>query len=310
MYSAQVDQNVNNRRFEIQNRDAGNLGAVTIEEALVGQAALEKIPYEDLWQNLDHVTSTDTNYAGRRVGRADFTYDPATKAWTLGADMPFAAGSVSTAVIRGRIFVAGGIVGSRTTDQVARYNPATNTWKVLAPMPFGRNHAASGTDGKKFYVFGGRGPGSGDANYVANGFDTVQVYNPVTGKWKLRAPLPQARGGPPARLADPLPEGGVVDGRSLAAQADFVIAHPVDGILAIEAKGHQRYATSITVHNGETLPHSATLVEMSKKPGSVAARVGCMVNSVPSGSTPVKTACLETESVPTPRPFSAWTSTS
>jgi hypothetical protein len=38
--------------------------------------------------------------------------------------------------------------------------------------------------------------------------------------------------------------------------------------LAIEAKDHQRYATSITVHNGETLPHSATLVEMSKKPGS------------------------------------------
>lgn len=38
--------------------------------------------------------------------------------------------------------------------------------------------------------------------------------------------------------------------------------------LAIEAKGHQRYATSITVHSGETLPHSATLVEMSKKPGS------------------------------------------
>jgi hypothetical protein len=31
MYSAQVDQNVNSRRFEILNRDAGNLGAVTID---------------------------------------------------------------------------------------------------------------------------------------------------------------------------------------------------------------------------------------------------------------------------------------
>ena len=122
-------------------------------------------------------------------------YDPATKTWTPGADMPFAAGSVSTALIRGKIYVAGGIVGSRTTDQVARYNPETNKWKMLAPMPFGRNHAASGTDGKKFYVFGGRGPGSGDANFVANGFDTVQQYNPATNKWKLRSPLPQARGG-------------------------------------------------------------------------------------------------------------------
>jgi hypothetical protein len=34
--------------------------------------------------------------------------------------------------------------------------------------------------------------------------------------------------------------------------------------LAIEAKDYQRYETTITVHTGETLPHNATLVEMSK----------------------------------------------
>jgi PEGA domain len=35
--------------------------------------------------------------------------------------------------------------------------------------------------------------------------------------------------------------------------------------LAIEAKDYQRYEASITVRNGETLPHNATLAEMSKK---------------------------------------------
>jgi hypothetical protein len=35
--------------------------------------------------------------------------------------------------------------------------------------------------------------------------------------------------------------------------------------LAIEAKDYQRYETSITIRNGETLQHSATLVEMPKK---------------------------------------------
>jgi hypothetical protein len=35
--------------------------------------------------------------------------------------------------------------------------------------------------------------------------------------------------------------------------------------IAIEAKDYQRYEASITVRNGETLPHTATLVEMSKK---------------------------------------------
>jgi hypothetical protein len=39
--------------------------------------------------------------------------------------------------------------------------------------------------------------------------------------------------------------------------------------LAIEAKDYQRYETSITVRNGETLPHTATLVEMSKKTATV-----------------------------------------
>ncbi len=36
--------------------------------------------------------------------------------------------------------------------------------------------------------------------------------------------------------------------------------------LAIEAKDFQRYETSITVRNGETLQHAATLTEMSKRP--------------------------------------------
>ncbi|HEU4728341.1 MAG TPA: PEGA domain-containing protein [Kofleriaceae bacterium] len=34
--------------------------------------------------------------------------------------------------------------------------------------------------------------------------------------------------------------------------------------LAIEAPGFQRYETTITVHTGDTVPHSATLVEMSR----------------------------------------------
>jgi hypothetical protein len=39
--------------------------------------------------------------------------------------------------------------------------------------------------------------------------------------------------------------------------------------LAIEAKDYQRYETSITMHDGETVPHSATLQELPKKtPGN------------------------------------------
>jgi N-acetylneuraminic acid mutarotase len=138
---------------------------------------------------------------GNAAGKVQI-YNPATNNWSLGADMPFAAGSSASAVIGGSIYVAGGIVGTSTTTAAAKYNPATNTWTSIAPMKQARNHAAAATDGAKLYVFGGRGPGSGDSNTVANGFDTVQIYDPATNTWvssldagSTLAPLPQARGG-------------------------------------------------------------------------------------------------------------------
>ncbi len=133
-------------------------------------------------------------------------YDPSTNGWSLGAPMPFAAGSCCVALaLNGKIYVAGGITGfvlfgasGATTNGLASYDPVSNQWTMLAPMPVGRNHAAGGTDGQKLYVFGGRDGG----NVVANGFNTVQIYDPLSNTWisstdpgSTLAPLPQARGG-------------------------------------------------------------------------------------------------------------------
>jgi N-acetylneuraminic acid mutarotase len=129
-------------------------------------------------------------------------YDPIANSWTLGADMPFAAGSSASAVIGGKVYVAGGIVGTATTPRVAVFDPATGVWTEGRAMKRGRNHAASATDGRRLYVFGGRGPGSGAGNVVANGFADVQIYDPATDTWVTSfdegsaiPPLPQARGG-------------------------------------------------------------------------------------------------------------------
>jgi N-acetylneuraminic acid mutarotase/glucose/arabinose dehydrogenase len=129
-------------------------------------------------------------------------YDPLTDSWSLGADVPFATGSASSALINGLVYLAGGIIGSSTVNTAAVYDPVADIWSLIAPMPQGRNHTAAGTDGERFYIFGGRGPGSGDNNTVAEGFDDVMIYDPVTDTWESSfdpgsyvPPLPQKRGG-------------------------------------------------------------------------------------------------------------------
>jgi len=136
-------------------------------------------------------------------------YDPATNGWSVGAPAPYAAGSCCSAVINGKIYIAGGLVGvisgsnnGSSTNAAAVYDPVANTWTSLPPIPFtpahGINHAASATDGNKFYIFGGRD----DDHQPAIGYNTVQIYDPASKTWvtsndsgSTLAPLPQARGG-------------------------------------------------------------------------------------------------------------------
>ena len=133
-------------------------------------------------------------------------YDPATDAWSVRASLPFDGGSSATALIDGKIYVAGGVVGTSSSDyagtgstgETAVYDPVTDTWNNLPSMPRSLNHAASATDGQFLYVFGGRGGN----NNTSNGFDSVQIFDPLTNTWRTSdtagsgiAPLPQARGG-------------------------------------------------------------------------------------------------------------------
>ncbi len=127
--------------------------------------------------------------------------DPAIGVWAIGPDLPWTGSAVSTAVIGGKLYAAGGLAGGTTSDLCAVYDPATNAWQPRASLPFhqGRHHAASGTDGQRFYIFGGKGFGSGDSGQAANGFNSVEIYDPQTNAWSLSqllpslAPLPVAR---------------------------------------------------------------------------------------------------------------------
>ena len=114
--------------------------------------------------------------------------------------MPFAAGSSSTAVIGNQVYVAGGIVGSSTTTQAARYTPATDvgSHRSDAPGPQPRRRRVGRLEDVRLRRARARQRGR---QRVANGFDTVQIYDPATDSWESSldpgstlAPLPQARG--------------------------------------------------------------------------------------------------------------------
>jgi N-acetylneuraminic acid mutarotase len=137
------------------------------------------------------------NGGGAAAGRVQI-YNPVTNSWSLGASAPYAAGSVATALIGGKVYMAGGIVGSTTVGTAAVYDPASDTWASIASMPAGRNHAAASTDGQKLYIFGGRIGG----NVPSVGFNDVQIYDPASNTWQWSGqtgstipPLPQPRGG-------------------------------------------------------------------------------------------------------------------
>ena len=130
-------------------------------------------------------------------GRADsarfldtvFIYDPATEAWTRGAPMPTARSSGAVAAIDGKIYVAGG--RPPHGHDFAVYDPAADSWTVLPDLPTQRNHIAAAAIGGKLYVVGGRF----GAGFRSEMTDALEVYDPATGSWSARAPMPTVRGG-------------------------------------------------------------------------------------------------------------------
>jgi N-acetylneuraminic acid mutarotase len=135
-------------------------------------------------------------------------YNPNTNKWRLGAKLPFrSSGSVAAAVIDEFVYACGGLYTlssfyhpGNPTD-CARYSSTTGergTWTAVAPMLVGVDHAAAGSDGSKFYIFGGRSNG---VNINDAGLDLVQVYDPSTNTWEHGpSKMPLARGGMGAAL--------------------------------------------------------------------------------------------------------------
>jgi len=123
-----------------------------------------------------------------------YEYNPATEQWTARAAMPTARSAGSTAVINGKIYVAGG--RPPRGHDFAEYDPAADKWTPLPDLPTQRNHLVVAAVpvaamNAKVYVVGGRF----DAGAASPMTNTVEIYDPATKKWSTGAAMLLARGG-------------------------------------------------------------------------------------------------------------------
>ncbi|HLM59400.1 MAG TPA: kelch repeat-containing protein, partial [Pyrinomonadaceae bacterium] len=103
--------------------------------------------------------------------------------------MPTPRSGGGSAVINGRIYVAGGRPPGSSAIEV--YDPATDKWEKLPNLPTQRNHLAIVAVNGKIIVAGGRTvPGA-----MAERVNVVEIYDPATRRWTKGAPLPAPRGG-------------------------------------------------------------------------------------------------------------------
>ncbi|MCI0508025.1 MAG: galactose oxidase [Gammaproteobacteria bacterium] len=117
-----------------------------------------------------------------------FEYDSVSDNWIQRASMPSQRCSLAVAALDGKIYAMGGSPPLREHD-FAVYDPVFDQWTALSDMPTGRNHLAAGVAAGRVYALGGRTGG------ISGILPVVEEYNPGTGIWATKTPMPTARGG-------------------------------------------------------------------------------------------------------------------
>ena len=126
-------------------------------------------------------------------------YDPAKGTWSASSGAPFRFGHTATLLQTGKVLIVGGN-GTWGIFATALYDPATDTWSrtgnINAPQRFG--HQATLLQDGRVLIVGGL---LGADLVVADA--SVELYDPVTGKWTFTSPLHTSRSGHTAtRLSD------------------------------------------------------------------------------------------------------------
>lgn len=129
--------------------------------------------------------------SGWNVDGADVTdvdvYDPTSNTWTRKGKMRSPRAMAAAAVVNGKIYVFGGIVGSLSGSPVSTadmYDPATDTWKPIRGFVARACSGACVVDNKIYLM------GSGSLQGCLSRTD---VYDPTTDTWQTGPGMRQAK---------------------------------------------------------------------------------------------------------------------
>jgi hypothetical protein len=122
-------------------------------------------------------------------------YNPTSNTWSYGPPMPTARYDAASAVINGKLYVAGGDLGCPVCTNVSTleiFDPVANAWTSGSPMPnvlMGARGAA--VNGKLYVVGGGGGAWWPSQTYLFASH--VSIYDPIGNTWTQSAssiPIP------------------------------------------------------------------------------------------------------------------------
>jgi N-acetylneuraminic acid mutarotase len=118
-----------------------------------------------------------------------YMLDEQANVWVPRAPMPTTRSGGGSAVVDGKIYVAGG--RPPHGHDFAVYDPVADTWQELPNIPTQRNHLGVVSIGSKVYVAGGRFGGGVGSEMT----DILEIFDTVTGAWSTAAPLLEPRAG-------------------------------------------------------------------------------------------------------------------
>lgn len=135
--------------------------------------------------------------AGSNTGAV---YDPATDTWAPIANMPTYRESGGGVAVGGKLYYFGGwqwnSASGTPATTMAIYDAQSNSWSEGPPLGVWRGDFAVAVVNGRIYVIGGENADfadGGGGGYYISATSTVEEFDPVTGYWWARAPLPRPR---------------------------------------------------------------------------------------------------------------------